>query len=62
LTHLIYLPYLQGLSNGNIFSLDFNYTHQVARGEEIVEVIDNTHSSAGIPWVHDIEVEGPFCP
>lgn len=46
----------------NIFSPDFNYTHQVARGEEIVEVIDNTHSSTGIPWVHDIEVEGPFCP
>jgi hypothetical protein len=47
--YLFYFPYLQGLSNWDIFSLDINHAYQEPRVVSVVKF------PPGIPWVWDIE-------
>lgn len=59
LNHLLYFSYLQGLSNQDILSLDFNHAYLVPVAGEIIDIINNTHFLPGIPWVPHMQVKGP---
>lgn len=60
MSYFLFLFYLQGLSNQDIFSMNFYHAHHVPQAEETVELTGNVYFPPGILWVHDIEVKDPF--